>query len=662
MEPRVTWRIDGDPGPRSAGQPDASAVPLKWAHDATTGEPRYVHDPEVVSRAGLCSCPACGLPLTPVLAGQPLRIRPTAHFRHPAGSQKDDCSLVAARLAATRHLLELGFIELPRRRMSRTAEGFSGEGYEVWVEAPSERVVVVGARLRDHATAMLTLDDGRQLQVDLTGLRTDGNGDGGEAVVTMSLSDPAIASLGPDEIRARLRILPAIGWCAHWDDRLLAARGDAAAGAAARGALDAWDDVDEADFQTRLPPGVDGATAQGLRRETLLHREVKAILEQAATVATPGLEVKVARDPPEEFAGEWADNTVRKTWFTAPRHLEIDEVRLERRLGRIVPDVIAILGGRQIYTQGGTLTTVSGDFDEDAEDTYAMAWPTTLLIEVTVTHHVDDEKLRRIRELDLPTLEIDLNTLGGRVTLAGLRELIVKQTVGKRWVHHPNLPAKRRQLEEEIDHHPFTLELRRRLADLRRPRLLATPASEWAARYLGAATAFHDANSRIRQAWRTHAGTGPKHPLLGQDSEPWLQLMEAAEALSAYALPGAADWTMLSDVGLVPRILSIQLNRGVGYAVDTGYQVLDAIMQSGPENKRWDTLYSIAVKAYGLEAHFTPKQAGKYGRWRQNLVDKVTDRDPGYLRPPSFDAVLCVLFPGMARGISNGYGRAVEES
>ena len=67
------------------------------------------------------------------MAGQPQRVRPTAHFRHPAGSQKDDGSPVAARLAATRHLLELGFIVRPRRQMSRTAKGFSGDGYEVWV-------------------------------------------------------------------------------------------------------------------------------------------------------------------------------------------------------------------------------------------------------------------------------------------------------------------------------------------------------------------------------------------------------------------------------------------------------------------------------------------------------------------------------------------------
>lgn len=659
----TTWRIDGNAPPRRAPAPDSSAVPLKWAHDAKTGAARYIHDPELVGQTCSCICPACSLPLTPVMPGQPLRVRPTAHFRHPAGSQKDDCSLVAARLAATRHLLELGVIVLPRRRMSRTARGFSGEGYEVWVEEPSERVTVVTARLRDHATAILTLDDGRQLLVDLTGLREPGgNDEGGQAVVTMTLSDPEIASLGPDEIRARLRILPDIRWCAHWNDAGLAARGDDAAASAARLALDAWDDADEAEFRSLLPPGVDETSARSLRRETLLHRQVKAILEQAATIATPGLEVHVTRYPPEEFSGEWADNTVRKTWRTTPRELEIDQVRLERRLGRIVPDVIANLGGRQIYTQGGTLTKVDDVFDEDAEDTFSMAWPLTLLIEVTVTHHIDDEKLRRIRELDIPTLEIDLSTLGGRVSLEGLRELVVRLTIGKRWVHHPNLRAKQRQLEAEIDEHPLTLDLKQRLADMRRPRLLATPVPQWAARYLAAATAFHDANTQIRKGWRQHRGDGPKPPLLGPDSAAWLQLMEAAEALAAHGLPGAADAAMLSDTGLVPRILSIQMNRGVGYAVDTGFQVLNAIMQSGADNKRWDTLFSIAVKAYGLDAHFTPKQADNYRAWRQSLIGQVAAGDENYLRPATYDAVLSTLFPDMSRGIATGYGRLDIES
>jgi hypothetical protein len=312
----TTWKIDGNAAPRPAAHaPNPPVVPLKWAHDTKTGEPRYIHDPEIVNQACSCTCPACNLPLTPLTPGQLLRVRPTAHFRHPAGSQRDDCSLVAARHAATRHLFELGVIMLPRRRMSRTAQGFSGEGHEMWVEEPAERVTVAEARLRVHTMAVLTLDDGRHLLVDLTGLREPSSrDDGGQAVVTMSLSDPEIASLGPDEIRARLRILPDIAGCSHWNDTSLAARGDAAAVSAARSALDAWDDADEADFRSDLPPGVDEATTPGLRRETLLHREVKAILERAATIATPALEVHVTRHPPEEFAGEWEDNTVSRLW------------------------------------------------------------------------------------------------------------------------------------------------------------------------------------------------------------------------------------------------------------------------------------------------------------------------------------------------------------
>ncbi len=545
--------------------------------------------------------------------------------------------------------------------MSRTATGFSGEGYEVWVEAPAERIAVVGAALHDYATALLTLDDGRELLVDLTGLREPGSDGRGRAIVTLSLSDPTIAMLGPDEIRARLRVLPDIRWCAHWNDRALAAEGDTAAEQAARDALDGWQETDEADFRSHLPPGTDATTMQRWRRETLLHREVKAILEKASSIATPGLEVEVTRDPPEEFGGDWEENTLRKLWMTASRNLALDAVRLERRLGNIVPDVIGTLGGRQIHTHGGTMTMVSGDFEEDVEDTYSQVWPLTVLVEVTVTHGIDEEKLRRIRELDLPTLEINIGSLGGQVTLDGLRTLVVDETIGKRWVHHPAWRIKRRILEAEMDRHPVTVRYQERLAELRRPRLLATPASEWAGIYLSAAMAFYDANTRIKKARRTHRGSTPNPPLLGPDSESWRQIMEAAEALALHGMSGAADAAMVDETGVIPRLLSIQQNRGVGYAVDTGFQVLNAIMQSGIDTQQWNTLYPMAVKAYGLETQFTQKQAELYAVWRQTIIDKVAAGDEVCLRPARYDAVLSMLFPELAPRIATGYGRTLEK-
>lgn len=661
QENQVTaWQIDRlGASPEQAG-PDASEVPLKWAHDARTGEPRYIHDDEVVEHRCTCVCPACQLNLTPVMPGQPRRVRPTAHFRHPPGAQKDACTIVAARLAATHLLHEQGFIDLPRRTMSRTATGFSGRGYEVWVEAPAERGMIGSARLLDHATAELTLDDGRTLLVDLTGRRDAADGPDGRAMVTISLSDPDLAMLSPEDIRARLRILPDIRWCSHWQDRTLAARGDEEAARAAHDALDEWDATDEADFRSRLTSDLDEATAQRWRRETLLHREVKAILERARRIATPGLEVSARREPPDEFLGEWETDTLRMTWFSPPKKLELIDVQLEQRLGRIVPDVIATLDGSKISTVGITDTWVNDDFEEEIEDTFSSPWPSTVLVEVTVTHGIDDEKLQRIRQLGIATLEIDLSKLGGRLTREALSDLVVNQTLGKRWVHHPIFSIKQQRLDAALDAHPVTRRYKERLFELMRPHWLALPMSDWTVRYLEAVTTFHDANVRIRKA-RRHHGDGPEPTLLGVHSDEWAQIMEAASALSAHGLPGADDPFLLDESGLIARLLSIQHNKGVGYDVRTGYQVLNAIMQSGKHNKRWDSLYAIAVKAFELETHFTGEQASKYKAWRQTLIDRVNAGDEAYLRPATFDALLSALFPMMAEGIGRGYGRLTEQ-
>lgn len=156
---KKTTRQDGE----IAGGPTAALVPLKWAHDADSGELRYIHDDAVAAKLCSCVCAACSLPLTPVLPGQPQRTRPSSHFRHPDGTTRDSCVVVSARIAATWRLREIGVIDLPRHKVGANAEGFSGAGYEGWAEAPAETVTISRAHMVDHATALLALDDGRQL-------------------------------------------------------------------------------------------------------------------------------------------------------------------------------------------------------------------------------------------------------------------------------------------------------------------------------------------------------------------------------------------------------------------------------------------------------------------------------------------------------------------
>lgn len=634
-----------------------NSVPLKWAHDSCTGEPRYIHDTEVINGRAGCRCPSCDLSLTPVLAGQPLSKKPTAHFRHPKGAQKEGCTLIAARLAAIRYLRDQGFIDLPKRRMSANAIGFSGEGYEGWAEAPEERISISGAVFHDQATALLTLDDGRELLVDLTGQRDAGSDGYGRAIVTLSVSDLSIAMMSPEEIRTRLRLLPDIRWCAHWNDQALQTTAVAQARQAAQDAMDAWGDSDEALFLKDFPLDLDPSMAQQWRRETLLHSEVKSILGQASQIATPGLEVEVIRSTADEVSDVWEDCTLRILWMSASQTLRLAATQLEQRQGSIVPDVICKLSEPQPYIYGGTEIWLDGDFKELIEDTYSIRrWPQTLLIEITVTHGIDNAKLRRIQELDLPTLEIDIGSLGGRVTREGLRNLVVNETIGKRWVHHPIWRFRRRVINSELSEHPAALHFQERLAELQRPRFLATTASEWASIYLATATEFYETNTRIEKARRAQTGDKTEPVLLDKESMLWKQLIEASEALAVHGYPGGADSKMVGVAGIIPRILSIKHNRGIGYAFNTGYQVLNAIMQSGPDYQQWHTLYAMAVKAYELETKFTEEQKQRYAKWRQEIIDKVNAGDNTHLRPALYDAVLGVLFPPMAPLLAKGYG------
>lgn len=50
-----TWRIDSGCPAQQTEMVDTAAVPLKWAHDARAGEPRYIHDVEVLPAAQMCA-------------------------------------------------------------------------------------------------------------------------------------------------------------------------------------------------------------------------------------------------------------------------------------------------------------------------------------------------------------------------------------------------------------------------------------------------------------------------------------------------------------------------------------------------------------------------------------------------------------------------------
>ncbi len=227
--------------------------------------------------------------------------------------------------------------------------------HEAWVEAPAQRVRVASIDFRDRAYAMLTLDDGRKLRVALTGGITEKAGDDGDATLIPTITidvDSSIAGMDQAEIRKRLQLVAGnICWRSHWNDAELMSDARAQATETAIDALD-WltDDIE-------LPEGLSPA----MKRESLLHYEVKRILERAGQLTVPGLEIL------EELrtAGQ---PTLQRRWSVGDRVLDLMNTRLEHRMRPLIPDVVC---------------------EARAQDGQAFD---PLIIEVTVTNVIDDER------------------------------------------------------------------------------------------------------------------------------------------------------------------------------------------------------------------------------------------------------------------------------
>ena len=143
--------------------------------------------------------PDCNLPLTAVNAGKTEFIR-RPHFRHPDGAAKSECMYRAARLAALQLLLDQGVFQLPRRSMPGQVTGLSGFEHQAWVEQPPERVRIREYSFFDRVAAVLTLDDGRQLRVQLVGSKTSAtSSDLSFATIFLDV-DESVASMTPAKV------------------------------------------------------------------------------------------------------------------------------------------------------------------------------------------------------------------------------------------------------------------------------------------------------------------------------------------------------------------------------------------------------------------------------------------------------------------------------
>lgn len=593
--------------------PQASKVPntgplLAWARDTLTGAPVYVFELGKERAAGKCGCecPSCESPLIAVNAAK-VTFRRRPHFRHVSGAESSECLFLAARLAAM-HLLQLqGVFMLPRRTMSGRVVGLSGMEHKAWVEMPPERVRISHFDFSDRIAAILTLEDGRKLRVQLTG-STSTPADSDSLVIPtilLELNDTALASMSPDELRSRLTLVPEnLCWISHWNDSQMKGQAEQAA-------------ADLADSLMDLTP-VESSTLEGVdpafRRETLLHLEVKKILAESKEIMVPTLQVRVSG---MAASGE----KVERLWERQSELVPITDVQLEQKFGRVIPDVIARVPPNHCDL---------------------------LMIEVTVTNHIDDERLFRIRESNYPVLEIDLSLSGGLISREDLKTLVVYGLETKHWLHHPMLAEQEKILDMEVTSRLNEIDQNEFKRQEYLKCVLATPIEDIAHKYLNcvASLADFDREDMVNDERRQEIENA-------KDA-----LSEVARKLEIHGYPEAANENLTDGrQGIVSRILSIKANKGIGYRLDSAMAVMNAIRQSSARNSSNHTLYLIAEKVYRSgESANIPEW---YGAWVTEIKASIGRGEVTYIRDGKFDRLLSLLFPEMAAGLTHGYGTAL---
>ena len=128
--------------------------------------------------------------------------------------------------------------------------------------------------------------------------------------------------------------------------------------------------------------------------ETSLHLAAKEILSKANRIMLPAVYIQFPNSPkaPELYCES--------------KEIEIERVELEKRFQDVIPDVVIYAGGKQLF------------------------------LEVYVTHAIDDVKLKKLKESDISTIEIDLSRKEHSISLEELQNVLLDESDEKKWVYN----------------------------------------------------------------------------------------------------------------------------------------------------------------------------------------------------------------------------------
>lgn len=125
--------------------------------------------------------------------------------------------------------------------------------------------------------------------------------------------------------------------------------------------------------------------------ESSLHLAAKDILTKSKKIFLPPVYLN--------FPASYKE----KELISESKEIDIERVDLEKRYGNIIPDVVVYAGGKKFF------------------------------IEIYVTHPIDDQKLEKIRDANISTMEIDLSKKDKMMTVQELTEVLLNDVDEKSW-------------------------------------------------------------------------------------------------------------------------------------------------------------------------------------------------------------------------------------
>ena len=128
--------------------------------------------------------------------------------------------------------------------------------------------------------------------------------------------------------------------------------------------------------------------------ESSLHLAAKDILSRSEKMVIPPIYV------------EFPQSGKSKELLYLKKEIPVDRVELEKRFDDIIPDIIVYSGDKYFF------------------------------IEIYVSHPIDDEKLKKLKEKNISAIEIDLSKIKGDISVEELSDILLKSSDRKSWKYN----------------------------------------------------------------------------------------------------------------------------------------------------------------------------------------------------------------------------------